>query len=58
MSRAGLIVPLAIVALAVAVVAFLREGSGEYAVSAVFSDVRGLVPGADVRAGGVRVGSV
>jgi phospholipid/cholesterol/gamma-HCH transport system substrate-binding protein len=58
MSRARLIVPLALAALAVAVVAVTRGGAGEYAVSAVFSDVRGLVPGADVRAGGVRVGSV
>jgi phospholipid/cholesterol/gamma-HCH transport system substrate-binding protein len=58
MSRARLIVVLALAALAVAVVAVVRSGPAEYPVSAVFSDVRGLVPGADVRAGGVRVGSV
>ena len=58
MSRARLIVGLALAALAVAFFALSRIGPGEYAVSAVFTDVRGLVPGADVRAGGVRVGSV
>jgi phospholipid/cholesterol/gamma-HCH transport system substrate-binding protein len=35
-----------------------RHGAGSYRVTAVFGDVRGLVSGADVRAGGVRVGRV
>jgi phospholipid/cholesterol/gamma-HCH transport system substrate-binding protein len=48
------------VALLIAIVVFvwLSSGGGGYRVNAVFDDVNGLVAGADVKAGGVDVGSV
>jgi phospholipid/cholesterol/gamma-HCH transport system substrate-binding protein len=51
----------ALVAIAIAVVGVLlvaTRSSGTYEVTAVFDDVRGLIPGGEVRAGGIKVGSV
>lgn len=43
---------------ALAVVARGERGPGTYELTAAFADVRGIVPGAEVRAGGLRVGTV
>jgi phospholipid/cholesterol/gamma-HCH transport system substrate-binding protein len=47
-----------IVVLAVALVVAIDGASGTYRVHAVFEDVRGLIPGGEVKAGAENVGSV
>jgi phospholipid/cholesterol/gamma-HCH transport system substrate-binding protein len=48
----------AVVVAAFAVIFIASHSSGTYEVTAVFDDVRGLIPGGEVRAGGLKVGSV
>jgi phospholipid/cholesterol/gamma-HCH transport system substrate-binding protein len=45
-------------ALAAVLAVFALNGGGSYRVNAIFSQVYGLVPGAEVEAGGVNVGTV
>jgi phospholipid/cholesterol/gamma-HCH transport system substrate-binding protein len=47
-----------VVALAIALVLAIDGSSGSYRVHAVFEDVRGLIPGGEVKAGAENVGSV
>jgi phospholipid/cholesterol/gamma-HCH transport system substrate-binding protein len=47
-----------VVALAIALVVAVDGSSGSYRVHAVFEDVRGLIPGGEVKAGSENVGSV
>jgi phospholipid/cholesterol/gamma-HCH transport system substrate-binding protein len=56
--RLRLIAILAFALAAIAVIVIATHSSGTYEVTAVFDDVRGLIDGGEVRAGGVKVGSV
>ncbi len=59
-ARAARAASVAALVLAIVVLAMIVRGSGHdtYEMGAVFDDVRGLIVGADVRAGAVKVGSV
>jgi phospholipid/cholesterol/gamma-HCH transport system substrate-binding protein len=56
--RMRLVALIAIGIAAIAVVFVATRSSGTYEVTAVFDDVRGLIQGGEVRAGGVKVGTV
>ncbi len=55
-SRAAVLGAVALAGIAVALIAFSSEGT--YEVKAVFDDVRGLIDGGEVKAGGLEVGKV
>jgi phospholipid/cholesterol/gamma-HCH transport system substrate-binding protein len=58
MTRARLLAPVALLAALVAIVVVLSSSATSYGVTGVFQQAYGLIPGARVLAGGVKVGQV
>jgi phospholipid/cholesterol/gamma-HCH transport system substrate-binding protein len=56
--RARLAVGVALAAAVVAIIVIATRSQGTYEVTAVFDDARGLIPGGEVKAGGLDVGHV